>query len=56
MDRLFKSEPLIEHMEIAMLLVHLEIADFDTQTYFRDSGDIIHSSGVDGWRDGALRR
>jgi hypothetical protein len=56
MDRLFKGKPFIEHMEVGVFLMYLEISDLDAQAYLRDSRGIIHPSGVDGSRGGALRR
>jgi hypothetical protein len=55
-DRLFKSKPFIEHVRVGVLLMYLEVADFDAQAYLRDSGGIIHPSDVDGSPVGARRR
>ena len=56
LNRLPEDESFVEHVLIAMFLVHPVIADFDAESYVRDSRDIIHSSDVDGSRGGGCRR
>ncbi len=56
LNRLSKSKPFIEHMKIGMLLIHLEVTNFDAEPDFCNDRRIIHSSAGDGARGEGRRR